>query len=98
MQLCRATLSVRAAASTVARDSWTGVGDAGREFGAVGNDQRLGVAAVGIMGAADEGAELAEFKVQPSIFAGRAFAGVGAVLTLAEEMWAEQLIKLVENF
>ena len=56
-----------------------------------------GIAAFGIVGAADEGAELAELEAQLALAAGGTGARVAAVGGLREDVGAEKLIEIVEH-
>ena len=68
----------------------------GRAF-AVGADGELArEAAIGIVRAADECAELADLERKPAIGAGGAFARVGAVALVGEDVRAQHFVQAVE--
>ena len=56
-----------------------------------------GIAAVGVVGAADEGAELAELEIKPAAVAGRALAAVLARAVVGEDMGAEDTVQRIQN-
>ncbi len=57
-----------------------------------------GVAALGVVGAADEGAELAQLQRQLALAAVRAVAGIGAVGLGREDMVLQRLVQRIEHF
>src|SRR5262249_44739733 len=58
-----------------------------------------GETALGIVRAADEGAELAELEAEPAVGAGRAVArALAAIVVGREEVRPELLVELVEHF
>src|SRR5439155_1132264 len=62
-----------------------------------GGDQRAGVAAFRVVGAADEGPGPSEPEAQPATRTGRAGPRVGAVATLGEEVRPQLLVQRVDD-
>ena len=62
-----------------------------------GHGELAGVAALGIVRAADEGAELAELQRQPAVAAGRALARIAALGAGREDVRAEQFVQRLEH-
>ena len=103
-----AELDIGAEAAGADRDLEAGLGIHAEAAGAVAAElaaigvlardgELAGEAALGIVRAADEGAELAELERQPAVAAGRALARVAALGARREDVRAEQLVQRLQH-
>src|SRR5205807_3571251 len=63
----------------------------------VARRELAGIAALGVIGAADEAAELAELERKPPAFAARAFARIAAVRARRKEVRRQHLVERIDH-
>ncbi len=69
----------------------------GAAVGRVGRGHRAGVFALRIARTADEGAETAGLQAQLAFMADRAFAGIGSVALVREDVRTQRLVQVIED-